>query len=645
MKLTRLFNIKSAALILSFAIILTSCDKPDVPQNTGGENMAQNSAKELPARSDIDNKYKWNLEDFYKTIDEWQNDFDLVTKQIPELAKLKGTMSKSAKDMYNVIKSIEDAEKIAYKVYFYASSARDLDISNGEASTRHTKVQKLLSDFSTSVSWYGPELMAMSAKKINSFIASNKDLKAYEFAIEKSLRMKAHTLSAEKEELMAKLYPIGQTTTTTYSILNNAELDFPIVKDPNGNEMRISHGLYRSTMYDKNRDFRKNVYNGVYKPYNQLIGTYASLYNGRVKERIIKSQIRGYDSPLQSALFGNNVPVSVYENLIETAHQHINVLHRWAKIKKSVLGYDELHPYDTYVSLFPGVNKSYEFDDAAALVLKSLEPLGKEYVDAVKHSIDNRWIDVYETQGKRSGAYSNSCMSGHPLILLNWNNTLDDMFTLAHEIGHNMHSFFSEKYQPYHYGDYPIFIAEVASITNEALLLDYMIKNAESKEEKMFLIEKFLANTQGTFFRQVRFAEFEKIMHDKAQAGEFLSSEQMNELFLKLYKEYWGEAMTADDNEGTSWARVHHLTMYNFYVYQYATGFAAANALSELMIANGKPAVEQYLTNFIHAGNSDYPLNILKKAGVDMSTPAPIIKTLEKANKYIDELEALMNEK
>ncbi len=366
------------------------------------------------------------------------------------------------------------------------------------------------------------------------------------------------------------------------------------------------------------------------------------LYNSKVKQRLINSQIRNYSSPLEAALKGDNIPVEVYKNLIKSVNENLNVLHRWASIKKRALKLEDFHPYDTYVTLFPATQRKYTYEEAKNIVLKSLKPLGEEYVKEVAYGFDNRYVDVYETKGKRAGAYSNSSGAGpHPFILLNWNNTMDDMFTLTHEIGHNMHSFFSERTQPYHYAGYSIFVAEVASITNEALLLDYLLENAKTKEEKVELLEKFLISAQMTFFRQTRFAEFEMITHEKAQSGEMLTADQLTELFAKMYQKYWGPEMITDYEEGLSWARVHHLVKYNFYVYQYATGFAAAHALAEQIKSEGEPAIKRYL-EFLSSGSSDYPINVLKKAGVDMSSPKPIELTIKKIKRYLDELEKLM---
>ncbi|HPP39022.1 MAG TPA: oligoendopeptidase F [Candidatus Kapabacteria bacterium] len=606
-----------------------------------GVNML--SAQSLPSREEIPDKYKWDLTHIYKTDADWESDFQALSKDISIISKHKGKVTKSAKNLLDAFNDYYSLEKRLMKLYFYSSMARDLDITNGKYQTMFQKTHELYSNFAAASSFLMPEVMEANEETIRQYIKQEKGLQTYSQTLDNMLRMKKHTLSAKEEELLAKLSPIMSIPNETYGILNDAELPFPSVKDSKGNDIQISHGRFRSALYSNDRDYRKRIYKAYYEPYRQLIGTFASLYNGRLKTRKINAEIRNFSSPLEAALFDDNVPVAVYENLIKATHDNIKLLHRWGEIKKKVMKIDELHPYDTYASLFPSLTKEYTFDEAKEIILKALAPLGEEYQKVLKMSFDNRWIDVYETKGKRSGAYSNGCGCGvHPYILLNWNHTLDDVFTLAHELGHNMHSYFTELKQPYHYANYSIFVAEVASTTNEALLLDYLLENAKTKEEKAALIEKFLLNIQQTFFRQTQFAEFEKITHERALKGEIMTADDLSKLFGDLYQQYWGPSMVTDEEEYISWARIHHLTKYNFYVFQYATGFAAAQAFAENIKKQGKPAIDKYL-EFLSSGSSLYGIDVLKRAGVDMTTPEPVNKTLEKMKKYLDELETLLN--
>jgi oligoendopeptidase F len=603
-------------------------------------------SQELPSRSEIEDKYKWNLEDMYPTDSEWENDVKWIESNLSKLDDFKGKLGDNAETLLNAIMFKDDLSKRFSKIYLYASLSKDVDLSVGKCQIMFERAQSLGSKLSAATSYMTPELMDIPKSKIMDFMKQNSELQGYEHIIDNMYRQKDHMLPAEQEKLLAQLSPIAQVPRNTYVILNDAELPFPTIKDEEGNDVKVTHGRYRSALYSSNdRSYRERVYKGIYEPYEQLKSTLATIYNGRAKTRVIHSQIRGYDSPLQMALYADNVPTEVYDNLIKAANDKIDALHRWTALKKRVLGYDELHPYDTYTTLFPSVQKEYSFDEAIEIILEALKPLGEEYHTALVECFENRWIDVYETKSKRSGAYSNSCACGvHPWILINWNNTVDDLFTLAHELGHNMHSFFTEKHQPFHYSDYSIFVAEVASTTNEAMLLDYLIANTTDKVEKLALLEKFLVNAQATFFRQTRFAEFEKEIHEKALNGEYLNADQLTELFGQLYQKYWGPEMKMDSQEGLSWARIPHLFKYNFYVFQYSTGFAAAQAFSEKFKEEGQPAVDKYLKNFIYAGSSDYSINVLKNAGVDMSSTDPIYKTIDKFNKYLDEMEKLLNE-
>lgn len=599
-------------------------------------------AQELPKRADIQDKYKWDLTHFYKTESEFEKDFDALKKVLPKYKDFQGKLN-SAEMLNKCLQFHLDNYKLFSKLIIYTSLAKDVDLNDGKNQTLNDRANKLGAELSTVASFIEPELLALPDGKVREFIKTNKDLKQYEHYLESMLRMKAHTLSKEQEKILSMVAPIGEIPDETYSILNDAELPFGTTTDENGQEVRISHGRYRSALFSTDREYRKRVYKGTYVPYNNLISTFATLYNGRVNTRLIESRVRNYNNVVEANLYPNNIPVSVYENLVKTANNNLKSLHRWAAMKKKFLKIDELHPYDTYATMFPGENKTFSFDEAKELMVKSLAPLGEEYIKAMKESFENRWIDVYETNGKRSGAYSNGCGCGvHPWILLNWSGTIDDVFTLAHEIGHNMHSYFTEKNQPFHYVDYSTFVAEVASTTNEALLLDYLIANAKTKEEEGALIEKFLMNAQQTFFRQTRFAEFEKTTHELAEKGQFLNAEQLTDLFAKMYQKYWGPDMVTDAEEGLSWARIPHLYHYNLYVFQYATGFSAAQAFAEKIKKEGKPAIDQYLKNFISVGSSVYPIDALKNAGVDMSTSAPIDKMIEKFNKYLDRLETLM---
>ena len=599
-------------------------------------------AQDIPTRDQIADKYKWNLADLYKSEADFEKDFANVSQAIKQYDKHKGKVAASAKELLAATNDYQELWKNFVKLYMYASLLADQDVSISKNQILRTRVRTLGSDIEAGTAFYSPELLSVDFNKIEKFISEENGLKTYAFFLQERFRMKPHTLSAESEEVIAKMGPVISIPNKVYGLINDAELQLPTITTEAGEEVKVSHGRYRSALYNPDRDYRRKIYKGIYEGYQKNINSFEALYNGRVATRVALANIRKFPSALESAVYENNIPVSVFNNLVSTAQDNVKTLHRWGEIKRKALKLDKIHPYDTYITLFEEEPHTYTFEEGVNMVREALRPLGEEYIKVFDVSINNRWIDVYETKNKRSGAYSNGGVYGvHPWILLNWGGTLDDVFVLAHEVGHNMHSYFTEQTQPFHYYDYSIFVAEVASTTNEALLLEYLIKNAKSDKEKASLLEKFLVNAQATFFRQTRFAEFEKMIHEKAEKGEYLSSDELTKLFAERYQYYWGNAMGTDAEEGLSWARVHHLTQYNFYVYQYSTGFAAAQALSDGIIKEGKPAIDRYLS-FLRAGSSDTPINVLKKAGVDMSSPEPIKQTIAKMNRYMDELEKLM---
>jgi oligoendopeptidase F len=604
--------------------------------------MNSYSQTELPTRDKINDKYKWNLTDIFPNNDAWQAEYDKLMKDISLVADFKGKISASAKGLLDFLNLSNDLDARINKLYIYTSLGKDIDLNDASFKSMFDKSQSLLAVYSSASSFFVPELMTVSDDMVKKFYKDAPGLEPFRQKLESVFLLRKHTLTEAEEKLLAELYPIFVIPGNTYNTLNDAELPFPKIKDDNGNEIQVSHGRYRAGLYSQDRNYRRDIYKATYVPYNMLKGTMADLYIGRATQRITNAKIRKYPSAVEASMMPNNIPVSVYDNLIKVTNGNLRTQHRWASIKKKVLKLDELHPYDTYVSLFPSVNKTYTYDEAVDICRKALAPLGEEYLKAMELGFQNRWIDVFETKSKRSGAYSNSSGAGpHPFILLNWNNTLDDVFTLIHEIGHNMHSFFTEKTQPFQYRDYATFVAEVASTANEALLFEYLLKNATSKEEKLMLFEKFLTSVQATFFRQTEFAEFEKKIHDRMEAGETFSADKLTEEFARLYQVYWGPEMVTDYEEGLSWARIPHLMRYNFYVYQYATGFSAAFALTENIKREGKPAIDRYL-KFLASGSSKYPIDILKDAGVDMTKEHAIMALINTANMYLDELESLI---
>jgi len=601
------------------------------------------SAGSLKLRNEIETKYTWKLTDIYADEAEWEKDFSLLEENTNKYKEFTGTLASSSARLLECLKFDEMNGTLMSRIYHYASLAKDLDLNDTKYQGMYDRSSNLSSKLAAASSFIRPEILALPEKTLWAFVVEQKDLSIYKHLFEDYLRSKVHSLTPREEELLAMVSPLQELPYHTFSFFSNADAKFPAVPDEKGNEIEISHGRYYAALESTDRDFRERVYRGFYTPFIQNKNTLASLFNGNIKGLMFNSKARNYGSTLAASLDANNVPVEVYDNLINTLNANLASLHRWARIKQKVLKLNDFHAYDTYVTLFPSVLKEYTYDEGVDICLKALEPLGSEYRKSLLQAFNNRWIDVFETKGKRSGAYSSGTIIGkHPYVLLNWNDQLGDVFTLAHEMGHNMHSYYTQNCQPYIYADYSIFVAEVASTTNEALLQDYLIENAAAKEERLALIENFLNSVTTTFFRQTRFAEYEKLVNAKVEKGESLTPDSLCELYKELEGKYWGPSMTIDKEETYSWARIPHF-YYNFYVYQYATGFAASQALSEKIKKEGAPAVEKYL-NFLKSGSSDYPINILRNAGVDMMKPEPVLAVINKMNRYMDELEKLIEE-
>ncbi len=596
----------------------------------------------LPIREKIEEKYKWNLTHIYKNDDEWEKDFSWVENNLSGYEKFKGSLSKSADNLFHCLQFDDSIGIRLERLYLYAMLFKDSDMQVTKYQAMEERIKTLYSKVSAAGSFIKPELLQIPDEKLWEMINSKTELQVYKHNIEDLLRTKEHTLSKDEEELLAHASEITQVPYNTFSLFTNADIKFPKIKDETGNEIEISHARYYAAMYSKDRDFRERAFKNYYSTYIQYANTFASLFNGNLKTNIFNSTARKYKNAREAALDRFNIPVLVYDNLIETANKNLKPLHRWAALKKELLGIKELHPYDAYVTIFNDVpEEKYPYDKARDIVYNSLKPLGKEYLNILKAAFDNRWIDVYETRAKKSGAYSSGTTFGvHPYVLLNWTDLLNDVFTLTHEMGHNMHSHFTGVSQLYPYANYSIFLAEVASTFNESLLLDYFISNASSKEEKLYFLEKYLNNITLTFYRQVMFAEFEMMVYEKTESGIALTPDSLSELYASLYQKYWGPDMVVDDEERYTWARVPHF-YYNFYVYQYSTGFAASEVLSRKVKSEGETSVERYL-NFLKAGSSDYPLNILKAAGVDMSSPEPVLSITQKMNELLNEVESLI---
>ena len=600
-----------------------------------------NGVKVYSNREQIENAYKWNLKDIFESEDKWQETFDWLKSKAGEYNQFKGKLGESSETLANCLKLDEDISIALGKLFLYAMLSKDIDLGDSKYTSRYEECMGLYSILTTESSFISPELLAIPEEKLWAFVNENKFLQVYKHFFDNLLRKKEHTLSANEERILALASPVVTIPYNTFSIFENSDIEFPKIKDEEGKEIEISHGLYTASLYSLDKEYRKRVYKNYYIPFKKYSNTLVTLFNGNIKTAIFSAKARNYKSTLEASLKPNNIPVAVYDNLINTVADNLQPLHRWAEIKKKKLGNGELHPYDSYVTLFPDFEKKFTYDESKEILLEALKPLGEQYLEDIKRAFDNRWIDVFETKGKRSGAYSSGVTFGvHPYVLLNWHDQMNDLFTFAHEMGHNMHSYYTAEAQPYPYANYSIFNAEVTSTLNEALLLEYLIEKAANEQEKLALIEKHLNNVVATFYRQTMFADFEKEVHMLSENGQVLTPEALCELYHKKYSEAWGSAMTVDEEESFTWARVPHF-YYDFYVYQYATSFAASQDLVAKLKTEGQTAIDRY-HEFLKAGNSKYPLEVLADAGVDMTKPDPIKAVVTKMNNLLDQMEELL---
>lgn len=597
-------------------------------------------ARELPKRSEVKEEYTWDVSAMYASKAAWEADLKEVVTIVSDLAKLEGSVMASAEKLLTALELGARAEQKIDLAFNYAERLFDQDQKNTEHQAMSQKMYGVVTDYQSRTAFVVPEILAADKATLAQYFAEKKELELYRGLVDEILRTKEHVLSAEMEKLVAMTGEMAQTPEQVYSIINNADLIYPEIEDENGEKVRLSHGNFVPFEESGDRRVRKDAFEAFYSIYKQFAGTIAGLYNGQVKQQIFYAKARNYASTLEAAVDANNVPAKVYRNLVETVNANMDKMHRYVKLRKKCLGVDELHMYDIYTPMIADAAKKVSYDEAKETVLKALAPLGEDYVATVKEGFENRWIDVYENEGKRSGAYSAGAFGTHPYVLLNYNDTLDNMFTLAHEMGHAMHSWYSNANQPYIYSQYKIFVAEVASTCNEILLMEYLLANTTDKKERAYLLNHYLDSFKGTVYRQTMFAEFEMKSNQMAEAGESLNAENLCKLYYELNQKYFGEDMVSDPQIAYEWARIPHF-YYNFYVYQYATSFSAAVAIAHGILEEGAPAVERY-KKFLSGGCSMSPVDLLKQVGINMEEPKPIQDALDVFGKVLDEIETLI---
>lgn len=595
-------------------------------------------AGEVLKRCEIDDKYKWHLEDLYATDELAEADIAKIPEMAAEVASYKGHLADSAESLYKCTMLMEDLSQIIGKVFCYARMHRDEDGTVTKYQAMSAKCMATMSDAMSKLAFFTPEVIAIPDDKLSEYM-QYEPLKMFDKYMEYILRTKAHVLSKEQETVLAAMAEATDAPSEIFTVFTNTNMPFPTVTNEEGQEVQLSQGRYISFMESDSRKVREEAFNKMYDTYGQYIDTFATTFGYECKNHVNDARVHNFGSALEAALYGDNISRDVYNNLIETIHQNLPTFHRYIALRKKLLGVEELHMYDLYTPLVECDIKNIPYEKAQQMVLDGLAVLGEDYGNLLKESYNNGWIDVYENVGKRSGAYSWGAYDTHPYVCLNYQGSINDVCTIAHELGHSMHTYKTNTTQPYIYSDYTLFVAEVASTVNEVLLLTDMINKSTDKREKAFLINHFLEECRGTLFRQTMFAEFERNAHQMVENGQPLTAEALNKMYYDLNKLYFGDDMVVDEKIKYEWSRIPHFYR-NFYVYKYATGFSAANALASGILAEGQPALDKYF-GFLSAGCSDYPLNILKAAGVDMASPAPVQATCDKFAQMLDLLEEL----
>ena len=581
----------------------------------------------MPVRSEIDDEFKWAVNDLYSTDEAWEKDYKKVCGDAGQPGTYKGHIGDSSDNLYNALKEYENAEYVAEKVYVYAFMKYYEDTGNATYQEMSGKAQIAVMKVSEKYAFLEPELVSIPEEKLADFFRCNDKLSEYRHFIEDCLAQKEHTLSEKEEALLAKASRMSTVPNEVFSKFNNADVRFGKIKSEDGTEIELTNGNYVTFMESQNRTVRKDAFEALYKQYKAYINTLASAFYGNVKQAMFYAQARGYASTLDMYLDGSFIPESVYKNLIDTVNKNLDKMHRYVEIRENALKVDELHFYDIYAPMVEDISWKITYEEAKEIVIKALEPMGEEYVSHIKEGFDNGWVDVYENTGKRSGAFSWGAYGTHPYVFLNYQNTLNDVFTLIHEMGHAMHTYYSNTSQPYIYAGYKIFVAEVASTCNEALLMQYMLKNTEDEKRRRYLLNHFYEQFKGTLYRQTMFAEFEMEAHARAERGEVLSAQSLCEMYRQLNEKYFGENMVIDEEIACEWARIPHFYT-PFYVYQYATGYSAAIAISSRILAGDESVIKGY-RQFLSGGCSKHPIELLKLCGIDMNSPQVVQDALD----------------
>lgn len=598
-------------------------------------------AKEEKLRCEIEDKYKWDLTKIYKDEKEWQKDFDDVKEKILKVLEYKDSFLSNGKKLYEYLKYDEEVSRKLEKIYYYAHLNYDADTLDEKYKVMANKVSDLFTKYNELSSFVVPEILKLDEEKLNTFYKEEEKLEDYRFSIENIYRFKNHTLDEEKEKMLSNLSKCLSNPEETYEALTDSDFEYDYITDEKGNKVKFNESNYSLFIKSKDRSVRKRAFEMLHNKYKKYIRTITSTYKGEVETNVVLAKIRNYDSAISASLYSDNVPVDIYNNLIKVVNDNMDVLYDYYDLKREILSLDRLHMYDTYVEIINKIDKKYSFDEAKEIVMEALSILGDKYIKNLKKAFDEKWIDIYHSKGKRSGAYSSGNFDVNPYVLLNFEGTLNDVSTLAHELGHSMHTYLSCKNNPYQYSSYEIFVAEVASTVNELLLANYMLKNSKNKEEKLAVINHILDLYKATLYRQTMFAEFEKETHKLREKGEVLTSDLLSNTYYNLVKKYFGPNVLCDDLIKYEWARIPHF-YYNFYVYKYATGISAASYIVDGILNNKEGALENYM-KFLKSGGSMYPLDELKIAGVNLNSESVILSAIKTFEKYLKEFKDIYN--
>ena len=594
----------------------------------------------IPKRTEVPEELKWDLTRVFSSDNDWEQEYTLIKKEVQDLSKLKKDFTKDGHYLYDGLTKILEVGRRLEKVYVYATMSSDVDSSDSHYLGYVAQAQTLVSQFEAATSFMNPSILELSQAELKQFMEDEPKLNNYAHMLEQIMQQKPHTLSAQEEKIIADAGDALGTSENTFNVLTNSDMEYGYVETDDGEMVQLSDGLYSNLIQSQNREVRKNAFDVMYATYGQFENSLASTLSGVVKQHNYLARVHNYDSARSSALAENHVPTVVYDTLISEVDSHLDLLHDYVALRKQILGLDDLQMWDLYVPLTGTPSLSYTFEQAKAEAKKALVPLGEDYLKQVDYIFNNRVIDVVESQNKVTGAYSGGSYDTDAYELLNWENNIDSLYTLVHETGHSVHSMYTRQTQPYVYGDYPIFVAEIASTTNENILTEYFLDHITDPKTRAFVLNYYLDSFKGTLFRQTQFAEFEQYIHDLDAKGEPLTADTLDDFYGDLNQRYYGDAVEPGSEIAKEWARIPHF-YYNFYVYQYATGFAAATALANNVVHGTSEQREAYI-NFLKSGSSDYPVEIMKKAGVDMTKPDYLEEAFETFKKRLAEFKDII---